>query len=116
MHLRRALRIPVRTAAKLGLKFGEVPIRIVDISTGGARLTISPSITQIAVGDRLSIEVGSAVLPAEVRWRLGHQAGVQFEVELSEPELERLLEGPAPSGQARRHPPRRRPAAPVALG
>lgn len=114
MQLRRALRIPVRTAAKLGLKFGEVPVRIVDISTGGARLTLSPSITQVAIGDRLSIEVGGDIIPAEVRWRLGHQAGVQFEVQLSEPALERLLEGPAPAAQAHRRPPRRRPAAPAA--
>jgi hypothetical protein len=113
MQLRRALRLPVRTAAKLGLKFGEVPVRIVDISTGGARLTISPSITQIAIGDRLSIEVAGTVIPAEVRWRLGHQAGVQFEVQLTEPALSRILKGPAPAAQATRHPPRRRPAVPA---
>ena len=116
MHLRRALRIPARTAAKLGLKLGEVPVRIVDVSTGGARLHVSPSITTVAVGDRLTIEAAGMAIPAEVRWRLGHQAGVAFDAALTEAELERVLSGPTGAAQAKRRPPRRRAAASPVLG
>ena len=116
MHLRRALRSPVRLAAKLGLKRGEVPVAIVDISTGGARLALSPSITTLAVGDRLGIEVAGATLGSEVRWVLGHQAGVAFERPLSDEMLASLCGQSQLTAQAKRRPGRGRPERPLALG
>lgn len=115
MHIRRALRSPVRLAAKLGLKLGEVPVTIVDVSTGGARLSLSPSITTIAVGDRLGIEVVGTTLGAEVRWVLGHQAGVAFDRQLPEELVDRICSGAASSVQAHRRPARRKPAGGIAL-
>lgn len=117
MKLRRALRHPVEMAAKLGLKLGEVPVTIVDVSEGGARLALSPSITSVAVGDRLGIEVAGRNIGAEVRWVLGHQAGVSFDRPVSTEFVDRITGGSAVSAQARRRPARgKRPREPFALG
>lgn len=116
MSLRRALRHPVRIAARLGLKLGEVPARVVDLSREGARLSLSPAITAVDTGDRLTLSVGGSAVPALVRWRLGHQAGIAFDAPLPLDLFERLRETPDFVALAKRAPARRRPGPIFATG
>ncbi len=113
MSLRRALRHPVRTAARLGLKIGEVPVTVTDISVGGARLALAPSITSVAVGDRLTIEVAGASIRAEVRWRLGQQAGVAFDAPIPAELYARINADSGCTAQAKRRPGRKGAPAPT---
>ncbi len=108
MSLRHVLSNPARAAARLGLKRGEVSVSIVDISREGARLDIAPSImTPVNVGDRLSLAIEGLTVRAEVRWRLGRQAGVLFDQPLPDEVHERVTGDGRSSVQARRKPARR---------
>ena len=54
----------------------EVPVKVADISREGCRLITDGT---PMIGEKVTLKVGRAgVVPAQVRWALGNEAGLRF--------------------------------------
>jgi hypothetical protein len=60
---------------RLDGSFATRPCRVLDLSPTGAKLSVEGEITQSFV---LLLSLNSAGRKARIKWRRGHQAGIQF--------------------------------------
>jgi hypothetical protein len=59
----------------LDSSFAVRPCRVIDLSPAGARLVIEGDVTKSFV---LLLSLNSAGRKARIKWRRGHQVGIQF--------------------------------------
>ena len=73
---KRAPRVEVRKAANVINSDGvEVGATILNVSGGGFRLQVSE---MLRIGEFISIRVDDELIPAQIRWVLGDEAGGAF--------------------------------------
>lgn len=63
--------------------------QLLDLSSGGAKLNLS---AVLPVGSTITLDCGTFVRPALVRWQNGDFAGVSFDGELNAREIAALLD------------------------
>ncbi|MBL8567437.1 MAG: PilZ domain-containing protein [Hyphomicrobiaceae bacterium] len=76
-ELRRSPRLPIDSPAVMHWSGGEAPVRLSDISTGGAGLRCDAGIVP---GERVTIVLDQSItMPGRVVWRRGRNAGIAFD-------------------------------------
>lgn len=88
---RRAARIALHIGATLRDGSRKAPARVIDMSTGGCRVECS---TVVANDSMVSLAIeGLQSQRCRVAWHCEEFIGLEFETPLSEPVLERLIQG-----------------------
>jgi PilZ domain len=85
---RAAPRVSVALPAFLQADGERHSIQLLDLSSGGAKLHLA---TVLQVGTTITLDCGTFVRPAVVRWQDGDFAGVSFDGELNAREIAALL-------------------------
>ena len=82
-------RVPVALPAFLQLDGDRLSVHVVDVSTGGAKLTCEAS---LATGTTVILDCGTIGRSAVVRWRSEGLVGLCFDCELDERDVTALME------------------------